>query len=361
MKELLGRAIADPETPPGAVSWSIPGQAPAETTRVVLEDCSVVVCTRNRPAAVRAFLESLGSQSSVPKQLLVIDASEGEATERIVRVATCEGLLAGSTRYFRGTVQHRGLTRQRNLALRLVITPLVGFFDDDVILDPECLGRMVNAHREGGLSVVGVGAYIDNERIMPSLLWRVRRVTGIVSTLKPGRYCRSGLSTPWGFLAPTDSVVPGDWLPGCAMMWRSDLAREVGFPERFTGYGSGEDLDFSLRMAQKGRLLVAGTAHAVHLKDPGGRPDGYETGHLGSCNHYHTHRFAMPDRRSVDAAWFVYATVMDAAIRAIGLLRPAQSRWTWDFLRGRFRFLFELLRERLPVLPDRREETARCG
>jgi GT2 family glycosyltransferase len=314
-------------------------EASATRDRAVL-DCCVAVCTRNRPAAVTAFLESIEAQVALPDEVLIVDASDGTATEHAAR-GFARG-VARRLRYVRVAPSARGLTRQRNLALRLVSRPLIAFFDDDIVLDPHCLERMVAGHHRLGHLAAGVAAYIENERLVPPALWRLRRLTGIVSTLAPGRYCRSGFSTPWGFLEPTSALVSGDWLPGGATMWRTELARRVGFESGFAGYGSGEDLDFSLRVARFGRLVLAGDARVRHLKAEGGRPDGYDAGYRGLANHYHIHRYSLPGRRRRDALWFGYAFVLDTLLRASGLLRPSRFAWTRGFVEGRAEFLWDL-------------------
>lgn len=320
--------------------------SPAQSDRPPLAGCCVAVCTRNRPQAVADFLESVREQTMVPEMVLIVDASDGKATETVVRELADGGMLGQGLQYLRVVPAARGLTRQRNLALRLVRQPLIAFFDDDVILDPACLERMAAVHRRLGDVAVGVGAYIENERLDPPALWRLRRLTGIVSTLAPGRYCRSGFSTPWGFMPPSGAMRAGDWLPGGATMWRTEPARAVGFEDRFAGYGSGEDLDFSLRIGRLGQLVVAGDARVLHLKADGGRPDGYEAGYRGLANHYHIHRWSLPRRRRRDAVWFGYAFVLDTLLRASGVLRPSRAAWTRGFVRGRAKFLWELMRGR---------------
>jgi GT2 family glycosyltransferase len=340
-------SVTAPALDPDLVASFAVTRPGTDGAKAILENCCVAVCTRNRPEAVLAFMDSLAGQHSLPAEMLVVDASDGTGTEQAVRGFAAARAVAERTTYVRVAATKRGLTRQRNLALRLVSLPLIAFFDDDILLEPECLGRLVAAHRDLGEDVAGVAAYIENERLTPPMLWRMRRYTGIVSTLKPGRYCASGISTPWGFLPPTEARVGGDWLPGGATMWRTDLARAIRFEDGFAGYGSGEDLDFSLRIGRHGLLVLAGDARVQHLKADGGRPDGYDTGYRGLANHYHIHRWSMPNRRRRHLVWFLYAFLLDTLIRASGLLRPSRREWTSGFVRGRLRFFLDLAAGRI--------------
>jgi GT2 family glycosyltransferase len=333
-----------PSTTPRAdvVAMQSAGRSADELGHPSLAGCCVAVCTRNRPHAIVAFLTSLAEQDALPEEVILVDGSDGNETEIVVRNFATGHAFARRWHYARVAASQRGLTRQRTLALELATCPLIAFFDDDILLQPHCLERMVAVHEALGDQAVGVAAYIENERLSPPPLWRLRRMTGIVSTLEPGRYCRSGFSTPWGFMAPTTASVRGDWLPGGATMWRTELARTIGFEHGFAGYGSGEDLDFSLRIGRHGALVVAGDARVMHLKADGGRPDGYDAGYRGLANHYHIHRWSLPDRRRRDAIWFAYAFVMDTLFRASGLLRPSRRAWTRGFVRGRTKFLWRL-------------------
>lgn len=306
--------------------------------------CAVAVCTYRRAEGLARFLDSLAGQQRRPDQLIVVDASPDDETERMMAARTDHEALAGELLYFRVTGPLKGLTRQRNFALCWVETDLVAFFDDDVVLTPDCVAEMERAGRTAGEGVVGVGAYVLDERRRPPLLWRMRRLLGIVPHLQPGRYCRSGMSLPWSFLAPTTDCVEGDWLSGCAMLWRADLARAIGFDETFSGYSNGEDLEFSLRMRAHGRLVVAGTARAWHLRESSGRPNAYQMGYAGLTNLYRIHRHCLDRRTWRDAAWFLYAFGMDTLIRGGALIRPGETWQKIRFLQGRLRFFFQLPR-----------------
>jgi len=208
---------------------------------------------------------SLSEQTRQPDQLIVVDASPDDSTEAMMRAFTNLAGLAAEVLYVRVAGALRGLTRQRNLGAKFVTVDKLAYFDDDVVLLPTCLEEMARVHQEYGETVAGVGGYIVNGHSTVSLRWRVRRWLRVVPSLEPGRYFRSGISTPWGFLPPNEDLTEGDWLQGGAAMWRTAIDWEKTFRELFSGYAQSEDLDFSLRARTKGKLVVAGRAHLLHL------------------------------------------------------------------------------------------------
>ncbi len=294
--------------------------------RKLSEGVSVAICTFLRAASLARYLDSLALQTRKPDRLVIVDASPDAETERMVQRHPAVDGLAVCLAYFRVQGRLKGLTRQRNYALRWIETDLVAFFDDDVVLSPECLREMERAHRQFGGGVAGIGALLENEyRRRPSLSWQVRRLLGIVSSLRPGTYCRSGISIPWTCLPPSSGCVEGDWLPGCAMMWKADVVRDTGFYEGFGGYGQGEDLEFSLRAGRSGKLLLAGAARVLHLHEPAGRPDSYRLGYMALYNSYQIHRRGLLDRKWRDVSWFIYAWTVDTLLLGRHFLLP--TRW----------------------------------
>jgi GT2 family glycosyltransferase len=249
--------------------------------------------------------------------------------------------------YFRVIEPHRGLTRQRNFALRWVSVDIVAFFDDDVVLAPNCLGEMERTMRSSAGEIVGVGACMVNELRRPHLRWRIRRLLRMVPHIQPGSYCRCGFAVPWAFLPASEEVVEGSYLLGCAMMWRTELARATGFYDGFSGYSSGEDLEFSLRMARHGKLVMAGSAHLEHLHAPEGRPDSYRLGYMSTANSHTIHRRCLANRSWKDIAMFAYAYSVDTLMRAAYLPAPGDRTERWRFLRGRCHFLRDLLLKRI--------------
>jgi GT2 family glycosyltransferase len=282
---------------------------------------------------MRRFLGSLAEQDRVPDQLVIVDASQDSETEAIAKAfSTSRSEL--DVVYVRVQPPLVGLTRQRNQALLRTGTELVAFFDDDILLRPGCLRELEAVHRADA-GTVGVAAYIENERSSPNLLWRLRRRLGIVPELEPGRYARSGMSIPWSFLTPGEGTQAGDWLPGGATMWRTELARRLGFLEAFEGYGQGEDLEFSLRAGRCGRLLVARSARVVHEHVGGGRPSAFRLGYMAIYNRYQVHRRGLPDRRWQDVALFGYAWTLDTLLLLRHVVKPRHWGGVLGELAGR--------------------------
>jgi GT2 family glycosyltransferase len=174
----------------------------------------------------------------------------------------------------------------------------------------------------------------------------LRLLFRVISRLQPGAYERSGISIPWRFLPDASGIVEGDFLPGCAMMWKTRVARDVQFHEAFRGYGLGEDLDFCLRAGRQGRILLAGAAVVEHLHDPAGRPDPYRLGYMEVYYRYRIHQRGLLNRTWKDIVWFAYAWAVDTSLVARHLAFPSRWGFTTRHLAGRLRGAYDLVRSR---------------
>lgn len=310
---------------------------------------TVAVCTYKRPASLDRFLESLANQDRIPDQLIVVDASPDETTERVVRARARNQCLSLRLLYCRVKGPLKGLTHQRNFALRLVGTDLIAFFDDDVTLHTQCLSELEKAYQSEP-QTVGVGAAIENVPERMDWSTRFRVMFGVIPRGPRGRYHRSGFQTSWYPLPKDDAAVEGDYLHGCGMMWRTEIARKTGFYHRFSGYSQGEDLDFSLQMRKTGKILLANRARMKHLHDPAGRPDAYKHGYMVISNLFEIHRRAFPDRTWRDLCFFAYAWTLDTIWLSRYLLFPTRIRSTLQHIIGRAVAAFDISTRRRPAV-----------
>ncbi|HEY8536552.1 MAG TPA: glycosyltransferase [Vicinamibacterales bacterium] len=343
MATLLTRPRAIGLVSTGVLSRVSAGSPPAGAdSRTLVPGLSVVICTRRRPGSVARCLDAIAATGSRPDQLFVIDASPDRETELHIAHRTDLGALAGSVEYVRVARNLAGLTRQRNFALGLVATDAVVFFDDDVVPGDGCLAEMEQVLRSDD-AIVGVGAVAPTESDAPGRLHRIRRLLRIVDAEAPGRYCRTGMSIAWRGLDRSRPVVDVQWLPGYAMLWRTAAAREVRFDERFAGYANGEDLDFGLRMARRGRLVIATRAAIRHEHVAAGRPDPYRLGYMTVENAWVIQHRALRCRTWRDAARFAWAFGADTIVQTAAIARPPGPSWRIAHARGRLACLTRLL------------------
>jgi len=311
---------------------------------VLRSGVAVVVCTYQRADSLKRFLCSLAEQTLRPDQLIIVDASRDEATELMLRAFSGLVNLASEVIYMRVVGSLRGLTRQRNLGAKFVTVDKLAYFDDDVVLLPTCLEEMARVHQQYGEEAAGVGGYIVNGHRTISLRWRVRRWLRIVPSLEPGCYFRSGMSTPWSFLPPNENVTEGDWLQGCAMMWRTAVVKALGFDENFAKYGNGEDLEFSLRASRAGKLLLAGRARLYHLAEKTGRPEQRELTRTTDINNLIIFESYLHRPTAVDHLYFFYGYFVNSILEQVSLLLARRPLQALNCLRGHGDFLIFLLR-----------------
>jgi GT2 family glycosyltransferase len=241
---------------------------------------TVCICTYERAADVGRFLDSLALQARHPDAVVIVDASADEETEFALRNRSDLERIARRVSYFRVAGKLKGLTRQRNFALRWVKTDLVAFFDDDIVLDAGCLCLLEQALRAPNhADAVAACCYIRNEAFASlPLIWRIRKALRLYRPEHAGSCHPSGIPIPQKLIVPFEGVRIVDLAPGCAMCWRTAVFASCSFEERMSGYALGEDVEFSLKTRPLGRKLLVGGAQVEHLHAPAGRPSPFQYG-----------------------------------------------------------------------------------
>jgi GT2 family glycosyltransferase len=235
---------------------------------------SLVICTADRPADLERCLASVACQIIQPDEIVIIDASADESTTKVVQQFTANGEL-NNLRIIRSS---RGLTSQRNRGLRETTGDIVHFLDDDVEVCRDYFQRIlaVFTANPGGGTAVGASGVVTNMRPRQSR-WLHRLLQ--LDAMKPGAISLSGVNTP--FTGDPDAPYPVGWLSGCSMSYRRSAVLGISFNEDFTGYGLGEDVDFSQRAGLRGLLLIAPGAYLTHHESLVNREDRLALTRLG--------------------------------------------------------------------------------
>jgi len=224
------------------------------------------------------MLVSLDGQTRRPDQVIVVDAS-AEPVEGVVR--SVRGL---SVDYLRWT-DKPSAAAQRNGGLNLVRDDidLVCFFDDDQILHPDGIEKMLAFWETAGADVGGAGFNMANHednrpgRVKKS---RLSNALGLYCS-QPGRVARSGWQSLYGKVTEDTEV---EWMGSGASVWRRNVLDEFQFDHFFDGYSYLEDLDFSYSVSRRYKLVVVADALFEHYPCPAGRTSSYRFGAVESKN-----------------------------------------------------------------------------
>jgi len=158
----------------------------------------------------------------------------------------------------------RGQVAQRAIGFQKAASELVLQLDDDIQLEPDCLGQMVRFLEQAGPGNAVGPVYMDVNtgecvhRINAGFKGWLQSVYAMIVCGAPWGVARMGRATSIGVGYGVDwdhcsgkSSVETDWLPGgCVLSYRGDLLLESFFP--FSGKAYCEDNIHSLLRKEKG-------------------------------------------------------------------------------------------------------------
>lgn len=226
-----------------------------------------IIATKDRLNEIRRVLESLCAQSRKPDQVIVVDGGLNPVEAAVMEFPELSPTYLKTSK--------PSAARQRNLGLSAVddgIT-LVGFLDDDVVLDHEAVKEMMTFWDEAPVQIGGAAFNLANHPPLQAKHLKALPISkrmGLYSHEK-GRVLPSGFQTMIGWISKNSYV---DWLCSGAVVWRRTVFDAFRFDEWFQGYSYLEDLDFSYRVGRSFRLAVVSGARYYHFPAPMGRGSG---------------------------------------------------------------------------------------
>lgn len=226
---------------------------------------SAVIATKDRPDCLARALASLNIDTVLPAELIVVDASAGDAGKAVATTFSKQATRLGCRTIWQRAEQ-AGAAAQRNQGMALTTQPTIWFFDDDVIFESDCANRLWAAlQSDAGLG--GVHAMIANQCYLPP-----GAVSRAMFRLMAGRPLQSYAGRVLGpviNMLPEDrddlpDIVPVEWMnTGCAM-YRREALPVPPFPAQFTGYSLMEDVALSLTVAKRWKLANVRCARIFH-------------------------------------------------------------------------------------------------
>lgn len=313
-------------------SW----RKPASAARG-LADCSLVVATYKRPSVMETLLRLLDELPDTPADVVVVDGSPDDDTERTI-VAWASGRELGfDLTYVRSPA---GLTRQRNVGVDATEGALVFFLDDDCRPRSGYFEAIRRVFADDAACEVGaVAGALVNEMNRPlSLRWRARLALHIAPRGEPGEYKRMGVSIPASLARPFTGTRQVMVIPGGASCFRRAVLEHNRFSHFFYGYSQGEDLEMSLRVGRSHRLLWCGDAHVIHDHAAEGRPSSVEKGRMEMRNRYFIWKRHAGRVGALNTFRFWADTLYSASYDLISFVRRPSSlghlRHMWGIISG---------------------------
>jgi GT2 family glycosyltransferase len=258
---------------------------------------SVVIPTLGRPGPLRETLESVLACDPAPAEVIVVDASPERATAALAEEFGDRVRVLASP---------SGMTLQRNRGLGEARGDVVVFLDDDVEVDPRLFAGLAEIYRDP--SIVGATG-----RIIEPDLARAGAPGSGIRRLLLGSGAKEGTFTPAGYpryLSRLDRPTDLEFMQGCFMTARRDVAARVGFDEALAGYALAEDEDFAYRLSRHGRIRYVPELRIVHKKLGFRAQDSREFGRLVIRNRSYLFRKNFPQTRRARARFVLLVLVL---------------------------------------------------
>lgn len=261
---------------------------------------SVVIATRNRLPSLTLSVPLLLGQSRPPLEVIVVDSSDdGDAVAEMIEREGRETDVP--LRYIRSEA---GSSLQRNIGVRMAKGDVVMFPDDDSLLFPDTMERIMAVYdRDAQEAIGGVGG-IEASDPPPGVLetraaYDMTRSDRVKASIARQRYdiqdrlapdplvllahsLNADRSVPDWLGTANAKVVP--YLTGFRMSFRRAIIEKVGFNETLGRYALFEDIDASLAVQKTHFLVAAVTADIYHHKSPERRTSGYALGAMHILN-----------------------------------------------------------------------------
>jgi GT2 family glycosyltransferase len=218
----------------------------------------IVIPTRNRIKELTNTLNFLESNKFFFKKIVIVDSSNLEIKDQIKK----------KVKKYRANIElvnsEPSTCIQRNVGFNFIKkSKYIMFLDDDNIFYSDAFYKMQN-FLNNNKDFVGVAfnqIYKERKNILDNFKKNyITNKIGIYS-LDNGGFSGSGWQSRFVNFENNKIV---QWLPTRAVIYRSSEIKNSRFDKKLGVYGYLEDLDFSLQLKKRGKLMVCSDAKYSH-------------------------------------------------------------------------------------------------
>ena len=303
---------------------------------------SAIVPTIGRPESLARLLESLTTQTRIPDEVIVADAS---TSTEVASVIGRPDWGARGLQVIRVAAQPPNAVGQRMAAIATARGDALLLLDDDVVLDPGCVEHLADLLASEAGIVATCSDYTNDHWPVPPPAWRfyLRWIAGLGEGEWQGKVV--GPLLRFGYYPSPTTPAPMQWF-GTAntMVKRSAYDQAGGFSTFFLRRSTmNEDVDLSLKVSRVGRILFCPGAKLAHFHEPGGRVTVAEAAEDDLFNRYQIlNRTVGKSRARALVDVLVFATI-ETVSNAIGCVIRLKGNGLWQRSLGRGRAVLRLL------------------
>lgn len=215
-------------------------------------DLAFLVPTKDRPHKIINLFDSLVEQTVQCGRIIVVDG--GASIEEVV--LSYKNRLP--VEYYE--CKPPGQIRQRNMAISKLdsTTVLVGSLDDDIVLMPDAIEKMIDFWNTIPENTAAVSFNIIN--CQPESHTWLKGMMGLTGPI-PGRVLKSGINTP---ILSIMQDISSQWVCGGATVWLQEILKEYTNTPQDAQWASSEDLNFSYPIGKIHPLFVCASAKVNH-------------------------------------------------------------------------------------------------
>ena len=306
---------------------------------------SAIIPTYNRPKDLKNCIQSILDQSVKPDEIIVID--DGNLNEVPLK-AECE--QSGITvKYAQKKVP--GICQSRNLGVHLSTGEIIFLLEDDIVLFNDFFEQILKTYEKySNESLGGVGGVIHNidfsktEKRILRFFYRIFLLAGS----HEGKVLRSGFNTNYGETqSPLKGVHKVDFLTGGGSAFRKEVFDSFRFSKKYqteSGYGQGEDKEFSYRVSRQHNLLINPKARFYHYPAKKTEHNKFIKGKAFILSRYLFFKEYVK-KKQTDWVYYIYAVAGYLLIRTC-ILIFSMKKTEYDRVRGILSAVKEILFKR---------------
>jgi GT2 family glycosyltransferase len=227
---------------------------------------SVIIPTYNRVKDVDGCLDSVTVQTTLPKEVIIVDDSDNDEIENLIEQRKDEFNEKDMVLKYIRNEKEKSLTIARNIGIENATGDIILFLDDDVILDKDYIKEILKVYKDkpDAMGVQGLIPNKKNKTIINKFIEFLNKL--FIMAIREKNKCRVLPSVSGSYPYFVNEIINCEYLFGANQSYKKEILEEFKFDEKLKKYSYGEDLDLSYRIFKKcpSSLFMTPQAKLIH-------------------------------------------------------------------------------------------------